>query len=136
MYEYTSGPTGPIGHEGPIGATGDPGRPGQAGRSYPIIEQYPHGWAESSHAGIRGSWGADCETELLEHLIYWLDRCREPVLYDPAGNAYCGVDSNVVKQTLELLRRYERLLTQPLCKQLAGFCRDVCKTADGPQGPY
>lgn len=103
---------------GPVGETGDPGPLGPKGESYPIIEKYPHGWTGNSHAGIRGSWCAACETELLEHLIYWLEQCREPVLHDPAGNAYYGVESNVVKQTLESLRRYKWLLTHPLGEQI------------------
>lgn len=132
---------------GPMGATGAPGAPGPEGTSCycervtwrPMQEkEYPHGWEKNSHAGVRGTWGTASEEELLEHLIYWLQQCQigEPSMRDPAGNAYYGVDSNVVRQTMDLLRRYQRLLTQPLGKQIAGFCRDACKIAEGPQGTY
>lgn len=129
---------GPVGMTGLRGEPGDPGPRGASGprgdcfcerESWrPMLEkEYPHGWEKNSHAGIRGTWGAVSETELLEHLIYWLQQCQigEPSMSDPAGNAYYGVDSNVVKQTLESLRRYRRLLTEPLGKQLTTAARDT-----------
>ena len=122
MYEHIVGPTGPVGDEGPLGTNCcDSGALGTAGEGCPIVEKYPHGWTKDSHAGIRGPWDRACETELLDHLVYWLDQCREPILHDQAGNAYCGVDENVIKQTRGSLLRYKRLLTQPLGKRIYGF---------------
>lgn len=126
-----------MGMRGPIGETGDPGLPGRCGGpSLPCLEECPHGWITNSHAGIRGAWGAASETELLEHLIYWLDHCKKPCVRDEAGNAYCGVDSNVVEQTLTSLKRYHWLLTQPLGQQLGDVYRDGGKAAQGPKGDY
>lgn len=117
MYEEIRGAKGDIGEPGPI-ETGNPGLPGPRGYSMPRLEECPHGWTENSHAGMRGAWGADSEVELLGHLIYWLEQCEKPCVRDEAGNAYCGVDSNVVKQTLTSLKRYRWLLAQPLGQQL------------------
>lgn len=106
---------------GPVGTSCAPGLKGpcapSANKLFPGTE-YPHGWEKNNHAGMRGPWGSECATELLEHLIYWLEQSAKPIVHDPAGNAYCGVDSNVIRQTLELLRRYQRLLTQPLGQQI------------------
>lgn len=127
MCDGHTGPTGPIGCPGPRGDDITVSR-----------KEYPHGWTENSHADIRGAWGAASEAELLGHLIYWLEQCRRtgPSMRDPAGNAYYGVDGNVVKQTLESLRRYQGLFTQPLGKQIADVGRDVRETTEGPKGVY
>ena len=121
-----TGPTGPIGYAGDLGPRGT-----AAPKCYceqetwswrPLEEkEYPHGWENNSHAGVRGTWGTDSEEELLEHLVYWLTEClsKKPSMKDPAGNVYYGVDSNVLSQTLESLRHYQRLLTQPLGQQIS-----------------
>lgn len=99
--------------QGLVAITGDFGSRGPDGR----ID--PYGWDENSRSGSRGSWCGENEEELLKHLIFWLEQCEgKHALQDPAGNIYLTVDSYVVKQTLESLRRYKRLMAEPLSQTI------------------
>ena len=76
------------------------------------VKERPYGWNSNSAAGHRGRWYAKDEVKMLEHMIDWLEDSKIAGQRDPAGNLYYGVDSDVIQQTIELLRRYRGRLAQ------------------------
>ncbi len=82
-----------------------------------------------SHRGMRGPCGAPDEESLIDHLINELIRSQKGYATDGDGNRYYGLDSFACGQLIEVLKRYKKLLTEPIGKLIPNDVRDPSSTA-------